>query len=464
MLRKIKKYIDKWDMLEAGDRVITGVSGGADSVCLLLVLVKLREIIPFELVVVHVNHGLRGEAADGDEAYVKALCEKYQIPCVVYLENVELIAKKRKQSLEEAGREVRREAFRKTLEKYNGTKIALAHHQNDNAETFLMNLSRGSGLAGLRGILPVNGNVIRPLLSVGRKDIEQYLEEQGILYCTDETNKSDEYTRNRVRNHVIPYLEGHVNAKVVSHMNEAMEKLGEVQAYLEEQAEHAWRDCVRMCGTGYLVEGEAFGALPSVIKPLVLKRTLKELTGKEKDITTAHLQDIQELFEKQAGRRIDLPYETAAERVYEGVEFRKKGLCLEGEREAKELNLKEGESGEIDWYGVKIRYQVFERGSRKSECSEKTYTKWFDYDIIKDTVNVRMRKPGDYITIHQDGKTQKLKSFFINEKIPREKRGEIPLIAEGNHVLWIVGYRAGSAYRISEHTKRVLEIQINKGE
>lgn len=236
MLKKIKEYADKWNMLEAGDKVVAGVSGGADSICLLFVLMELQKEIPFELTAVHVNHGLRAEAADRDEAYVRELCETYRIPCVSYRENVELIAKNRKQSLEEAGREVRREAFRRTMESWGGTKIALAHHKNDNAETFLMNLARGSGLKGLGGMLPVNGTIIRPLLAAERQEIEQYLKENGIAYCTDETNKSDDYTRNRIRNHMIPLLEDGVNKRAVAHISDTMERLREVQEFLRTGA------------------------------------------------------------------------------------------------------------------------------------------------------------------------------------------------------------------------------------
>ena len=145
MLKRVEDYIAKWDMLKKEDKVIVGVSGGADSVCLLFVLLELRKKIPFELVVVHVNHRLRGAEADADEKYVKQLCEEQGICCVVYSEDVEAIASQNKQSIEEAGRDVRRKAFACAMESYGGTKVALAHHMNDNVETFLMNAARGTG-------------------------------------------------------------------------------------------------------------------------------------------------------------------------------------------------------------------------------------------------------------------------------------------------------------------------------
>ena len=160
------------------------------------VLCELRKKLGFEVIVCHVNHQLRAEAAEQDEAYVKELCRKLDVPCRIFHENVELIAKNGKKSLEEAGRIVRSNAFETVCRESGANKIATAHHKNDNAETVLLNLARGSGLQGMCGIRPVYGNRIRPLLCLTRKEIEEWLEEEQISYCTDETNEEDEYTRN----------------------------------------------------------------------------------------------------------------------------------------------------------------------------------------------------------------------------------------------------------------------------
>lgn len=464
MLEKIRRYVEKWHMIENGDKIIVGVSGGADSICLLFVLIQLQKEIPFELVCVHVNHGLRGIDADADEMYVKKMCEKHCVPCEIYREDVALIAKKRKQSLEEAGREVRREAFVKTLKRYGGTKIALAHHQNDNAETFLMNVARGAGLKGLGGIRPVNGNVIRPLLAVERGEVEKYLEEEGIAFCVDETNKSDAYMRNRIRNHILPYFEEQVNKRTVTHINETMERLREIEGFLEEQTEISWRQCARTEETGTVILQAEFQQIPHVIQSFVLKKVLWEVCRREKDIEAVHLQMLQELFEKQVGRRVDLPYDMEAWRTYDGVVCRKKTEPEPQKAEEKILDCEGQETHLCEWCGWQIKSRVFVADQVPQEASEKVYTKWFDYDIIRDAVSIRTRKPGDYLAIHSDGKTQKLKSYFINEKISAEERGKIPLIAEGSHILWVVGYRTSSAYRVTKNTKTILEIQINEGE
>lgn len=464
MLKKVESYVKKWQMIEKGDKVIIGVSGGADSVCLLFMLMELQKIIQFDIVVVHVNHRLRGEDADADEAYVKQLCEKFHLNFVSYSEDVELVAKNRKQSTEEAGREVRREAFYRTMHACGGTKIALAHHKNDNAETCLMNLARGTGIKGLSGMLPIKDHIIRPFLCVERIEIEQYLRNHHIAYRTDSTNQTDEYTRNRVRNHIIPYLEREVNAGAISHISEAMEYFREIQSFLEQEREKYWTTCVQQKEERYTVLKEQYCIVPRVIQSMILKEILTRIAEKEKDISGTHVKALQDLMENQVGRRIDLPYEIEAQRTYQGIELQQRTEFDIEKNQDLTLSLKMNCEGSCDWGTKKVRYRVLERSAMPEEKMEKRYTKWFDYDIIKETIHIRTRNSGDYITIHSSGGTQKLKEYFINEKIPSKERDKLMLVAEGHHILWIPGYRVNPAYQISEHTKQILEIQIDEGE
>lgn len=478
MIKKIETYVKKHHMLEQTDKVITGVSGGADSVCLLFVLLELQKTIGFELVAVHVNHQIRGEAADQDEQYVESLCATYKVPYEAYHRNVELIAKNRKQSMEEAGRNVRREAFCQTLEEKQGTKIALAHHKNDNAETLLLNLARGSGLKGLGGMAPVSGIYIRPLLCVERNEIELFLHQRGILYCTDESNKSDEYTRNRIRNHVIPFLEHKVNAKAVTHMSDAMERLREMQAYLDEQVDRYYEMCMedggqkrsRMPDPSMVVKKEKLEYVPKAIRPLVIQKILYTLSGQRKDVEGQHIEAVTQLLEKQVGRQIDLPYQMMAVRCYEGIRFQKCKNKMDTEERTAGLPLDLLAENPVEINGITIRWRIClaneseEKEQKSKKTTEKMYTKRFDYDIIKGTVKLRTRQPGDYLVIDEKGSRQKLKSYFINEKIPKEERDHILLLAEDSHILWVIGHRISSAYQVSKHTNEILEIQIDGGE
>lgn len=441
MQDKVRKYVEKWSMLCAEDKVIVGVSGGADSVCLLLMLVEFQKEMGFEMAAVHVHHGIRGDAADSDEAYVRRLCEEHGIFLYSYREDVVSLAKKRKQSIEEAGRDARRRCFEKAMNAFGGTKIALAHHKDDNVETLLLNLARGSALRGLGGMRPVNDAFIRPLLCLRRAEIEGYLEERNCRYCSDASNDEDDYTRNRIRHKVIPVMESDVNERFVDHAHEAMEGLRLLQDYVEEEVKKWKETCMK---EPHLLEEETFLQVPEALKGYVIRAVLLEETGQAKDIGSVHIQELRALFTRQSGRRLDLPYDICAVRCYRGIRFEKKGT----EKEENVL--------------PEIECRLFDNKDGLN-IPEKANTKWIDYDIIKSDIKIRTREAGDYIVIDEMGKKQKLKSYFINEKIPQEKRDHIPLLADGSHIIWIIGHRISAAYKVTERTRRILEIRI-KGE
>lgn len=483
-MKKIKEFIKKYGMATTEDFIIAGISGGADSVCLFFVLLELRSEMGTGFAAVHVNHGLRGAAADSDEAFVRKLCEKYSVPLEILRVHLESIAKKRKQSVEEAGRMVRREAFEKALKKYHGTKIALAHHQNDNAETLLWNLARGAGLQGMGGIRPVNGKYIRPLLCMDRPGIERFLRQRDVSFCTDETNADITYTRNRLRHLVVPVLEKEINPQAVRHMNEAMEQVWELQDYMQARAEEAFESYVdidRENPASCMIRSEIREKYPDILCRMVILRAIGLAAGGKRDIGRSHICAVAELFNRQVGRSINLPFSVKAARIYEGIRI----FCTEEDKKnrkggffaaADTVKGTDGISrtgpyrlripGEISLADrrLTIRCSLFlktECFSRK-EIPEKNYTKWFDYDIIKAPLCIRTRQSGDHITIDQAGHHQKLKSWFINQKIPAEERDDILCIADGSEIVWIPGYRMGSAYQISSHTRRILQIEVVK--
>ena len=461
MWKKITSYMKKWNMLNENDTVIAGISGGADSVCLLYVLLELKKTMDFDIVVVHVNHQLRAEEADHDEEYVRKLCQEQGLPFECYSLDVEKEARERKQSIEEAARDIRRECFQKTMEKYNGTKIALAHHKNDNVETFFLNISRGSGLKGMAGIQPVKEKTIRPLLCVTRQEIEEFLKERNISYCDDKTNSMDDYTRNRIRNHVIPFLENSINKQAVAHIFDAMEKISRIQEYMEEEASKYYRKVVEE-KESVQIKKEEFYQVPEVIREMLLHKALVKCTGSEKDIQSVHIQQLKELMEKQVGKKLDLPYNVRAYRCYEGVRIEK----IQSVEKEEKLSIKIDFSKEniVKKDHIIIRGRIVSENMDEEYKTEKQYTKYFDYDIIKNTLEIRTRMSGDYIIINEEGKKQKLKSYFINEKIPQNERDHILLLTHGHHVLWVIGYRKDCTYQINNDTKHIFEITIDKGE
>lgn len=449
---------------------MAGISGGADSVCLFFVLLELQKEMDFAFYAVHINHGYRGEASDRDEQFVRDLCEKYGVPLQVFSVDLESTAKKRKQSLEEAGREIRRGLFEKEMQSRNACKIALAHHENDNAETFLWNLCRGCGLHGLGGIRPVNGVYIRPLLGMTRGEIEIFLQKRQQPYCTDATNLETDYTRNKLRHLVLPVLEEQINRQTIRHMNTTMEELRELDDYVEMQVEAAYRACVEkesdeIC----LIRKEPLSQYPELLQNKVIFRCLTETAATQKNLGRVHVEDVRALLEKQPGRCLDLPARVRAVREYEGVRLKK--IRYKEEQPVKERRAEQTTvcltipgTTVLPEQNLKVTCRILEKNplSEGIDIPQKTYTKWFDYDIIKKCLHIRTRQSGDWITVDGAGHRQKLKSWFVNEKIPYKHREEIPLIAEGNQIVWILGYRMGSAYRISSETKRILQIDVEK--
>ena len=442
MYCKVREYALKHRMFSEKDRVIAGVSGGADSICLLFMLMELKKEIGFSVVAVHVHHGLRGESADRDEAFVREICQKHNIELQIFHEDVKAYAKTYNFTEEEAGREVRRKVFSKVQEEQGGTKIALAHHKNDNVETFIWNLCRGTGLKGLGGILPVTGVYVRPLLCLSRKEIETYLEEIGISYCTDETNMEDTYTRNRIRNHVIPYLQENINVQTPEHIADVIENLRRFNEYVEAEVGKFKKNVITREEGKWILNKSEYNQIPDVFKKNLLYEFLGEAAGMKKDIESVHIDMMAELLDKQTGRRYDLPYDLEAIRTYDGI-------CLV----KKTLNREEDVKPDV-------RIRVFERTREMVTFPENPYTKWFDYDIIKCTVEIRHREPGDYIVIDKTGKRQKIKQYFVNEKVPQDKRNRIWLVADGKEIMWITGYRQNQAYQITEHTQRIMEISF----
>ncbi len=430
MKKKVLEFIRKNKLVKKGNSVVLGVSGGADSICMLKLLSDLQKRLGISLYVLHINHMIRGEEADQDAAFVKKICTKFKVPHRVINVDVPALAEREGLSEEEAGRYVRYDEFSKYAYEVGATKIAVAHNSNDNAETVLMNLARGTGIKGLGGIPPkremedANGNVvevIRPILCLSRKEIEDYLKENEIEYRNDSTNDSTDYTRNKIRLEIMPLLEN-INDNAMQNITNASNELADTSDYIEKDVDEAYEEFVTEEDGKLFLSDESFAIDPIVLTG-VIRKMIENIAGKLKDITRIHVGDVVSLSEKQVGKKIDLPYSIVAEREYEGISMFSESNETESETKNKEVI-------------ISFEEDDFDRTS----IEELKYTKWLDYDKIDDVV-VRTRQKGDYIVIDGDGATKKLKKYFIDEKIPRRERDEVLLVADGNHILCVVGYR-----------------------
>lgn len=479
MKQVLKSIIDK-HMIERGDRVVAGVSGGADSVCLFFLLLELKKKIEFEFMVVHVNHQIRGEEALEDQRYVEKICAENHVPIKIVTKNVQDVAKKEKFSEEEAGRMVRYRVFEQVLKEWKGNKIALAHHKNDQAETVLWNLVRGSGLKGMTGMRQQRECFIRPLLSVTRKEIEVYLEERNISYQTDSTNETLDYTRNKIRLRVLPYLADELNGKAVEHIANTAEIFQELQDFIERTVEQVWDMIVKKQGEGYLLETKAFLAQDIVIQKAILQKVLVFCANGLKDITSEHILILQKLFLKEVGKHVQLPRNVAAVKNYDGVVISsateaagKLSEKIFAVSEQAEISLAIPGTIEMGKDNIKVECSIMnrsvfdkivskmERDSKKSIINSKNYcTKWFDYDKISSTVSLRNQKNGDVLQIGKNGEHKKLNRFFIDQKIPREERGAIWILAEGQEVIWVINHRISEGYRVVDTTENILQVTV----
>ncbi len=456
---KAERFIAKHRMIERGDHVVVGVSGGADSMCLLFLLESLADRLCFSISVVHVEHGIRGDEARQDAAYVASYCEEKGIDCEIVSVDIPAIAKEKGLSLEEAGRLERYLAF----ERGNPDKIAVAHHAEDVAETLLFNLFRGTGLKGAASIPAVNGKIIRPILEFSRAEIEACLSENGLSYRTDSTNLDNTYARNKIRN-VILSAALEINPGSVRHLLLASEKLREADDYLEAEAEKLYNEyCVRN-GVQLRLSLNIFEKSPKLLIKYVIFRVIRELSGEMKDFTERHIDMVLKLRNSISNSSVYLPNSVVVRREFgeliisKGESFRENGL----KSGFSLVNTPIFPGGTVSLPDGSIYRFSFPEPDEVPgtgpdfTVENRIYTKWIDYDRIKQGAVFRTRLPGDRLSIR--GGTKKLKDFFIEKKIPQNQRDQIFFLADGKQVIWIPGFRLSEEYKVRSDTVRVLMV------
>lgn len=478
VVEKIIRTIEEKQLIEKGEHIVVGVSGGPDSVCLLHVLYCLAQEWNLSLYAVHINHCLRGEEADLDQAYTEDLCKQLGIPCYVFSYDVERMATEEAVTTEEMGRLVRYQSFEQVRQeiltknykdgKNCVVKIAVAQNQNDQAETILMRIIRGTGIDGLAGIDYIrDGIIIRPLLDVGREEIENYCQKNHLSTRIDQTNLEPMYTRNKIRLELIPYLRDNYNEGIITTLNRLAKIASQDKEFINTQVENAMK--IRNKETDSLypsLDRQAYCKLhPSISKRLITK-VFKEM-GLIQDISAAHL-DLGDRMvrEGKVGDRIDFPRGFGLKISYGTVTFLKGQI---GE------NVERGEKREIDFsYKINIdgvteipelnsylKVKILKVDQTDLHFGQSPFTAFFDLSnkLTKTSLIIRTRKPGDYIIpLGMEG-TKKLQDFFTDEKIRKEDRDRIPLICLGSEVLWIVGYRINENYKVKKESKEIVCIE-----
>ena len=487
MINRIHDYMIHNKMIEEGGCILAAVSGGADSMCLLEILRELQARVGFQLRVLHVHHGLR-ESAEGDLEYVAGFCAAACIPFEAVRVDAAGYAAEAGMSVEEAARHLRYEALKSVAERWDREnrpksdtesspqagnthcRIAVAHHLEDQAETVLFNLVRGSRLRGLRGMLPVNGRIIRPLLECSRREIEEFLRERGISWREDETNEDVRYARNLLRREVMPLLEK-INAGAVQHIAKAAEEAAETEEFLRAETEKAMKKCretrkdndsrAEHDGRAEHDSPNSENQHPPIIlsipilleePPLIRRRVVYEViaetAGRKKDLRDVHVQDVLKLAQKNGNGRLDVFAGVSVEKVYDILIF------LGDAKSAREKDLSKAESPTFlaarRWpmEAGEYSYRVFDFDGNLATVSRKQYTKWFDYDKIGAFPSFRTRSEGDRITLDESGRSKSIARYMIDAKIPAELRGRIVLPAAGKEILWVPAGLAAESQRL----------------
>lgn len=449
---KMKAFIEKHHLIRPGDELVLGVSGGADSMMLLHYFFLHQKDYHVTLKVAHIHHGLR-KAADEEAQFVEESCRQYGIPFYRHDCHIGEIAKTKKISEEEAGR-LERYNFFISLLNPNG-KIVTAHNMNDQAETMLMRFVRGTDIKGLVGILPKREQIIRPMLCLSREEIEAYCMQMQIPYRNDESNFKEIYTRNKIRLKCLPYIKEEFNPSIISTLGRQSELYREEDEFLSLHASTLFKEACTVLPHEILIQISTLRDMHIYMQKRVMLQAIEEMIGR-KDITSNHLASCIDLIGLQVGKEIHLPYGLIVQRDYKYIRLAK---------ETKEkntsfcLDLKEGTywipEAEMTIEIRKCLYQTI------NQNNENIYTKYIDYGKIKNGLQIRTRRASDYIQLK--GGSKKLKKLFTDDKISKVVRDTLPLIADGNEIVWIVGNRLNIDYYITEQTDEILEIKILKG-
>ena len=462
MLEQVQATVLKFSMFTPGDTVLVGVSGGADSAALFHLLFRLREELKLTLFACHLNHMFRGEEARTDAEWVAALAESLDVPAVIESFNVPAYMARYGLPAQVAARQVRYDFYQRTADRLGAVKVALGHHADDQAETVLINLIRGAGLAGLRGIPPVRDNFyVRPLIEARRARIESYCSTYGISYRQDSSNLKPVYTRNRIRLELMPLLEEKYNPAMVNSLNRLAGIIREEDEYMDAIAAGILVKATIQARPGFVrLSLEHLAKTPAVLKRRMLRIIYRELSGSHNAPDLRHIENALGLMESRPlPGRLEWPAGITLLQRYGELEIVKGGLWAEIPYYCYVLNIPGSTC--IPETGATIEVQM--KNIRQIADPKKLHPgeALLDYNKLPGPVKVRRRKDGDLFWPLGFKGTIKLKKFFIDRKIPRELRGSVPLVVSGDdEIVWVAGMRPGEKWKITEETEKCLHLKL----
>lgn len=447
-LNKLRKHIDDKQLFAAGAKLLLAVSGGSDSLGLLCLFSRLRLQRPLTLLCCHVNHGLRGEHSDKDEALVKEICLKLNVPVICRRIKLEDGG-----DLENRAREARFEVLYHLLDIYNFDYIVLGHQKEDQAETILMNMFRGTGINGMAGIRIKQDRLLHPLLDFGREELQAIVTECGFAWATDATNEDTSFKRNHLRQELIPYLQANFAPDLLDKLSHLASVMDDADDYFKRQAATRFKKR-RIEKEPGLISFEIKGLkrLSDTELYYFFKHCYTEVCGEEMDFFSSHFMAVKALMEGGGSARLHLSNEVIAYREYGYLSF------SWGELETPELQEQSVEEDRVWAVFGNYRFQfknlkLLPKGYEPSETNV-----ILDADDITWPLTIRSREPGDRFIPSGMSNHKKLKDFFIDAKVPQRQRDQVPIIADGNRILWVVGYRVDERALPKESSAKLLQI------
>ncbi len=452
-------------MIPCGDLVLAAVSGGPDSVCLLHLLNDLKEAGGFTLSVAHFNHRTRGGESDADANFVQTLAGRLGLPIHIGSADVRRERADLKTSFQEAARILRSRFLESTRQRIGAHRLALGHTADDQAETLLMHLLRGSGLKGLGGMPEVRGAIVRPLIDCSREEILEYLRSRGLDWRTDSSNLAPDYLRNRIRLQLIPEMQRY-NPKLRARLTETARILREDESFLTEHTETLFAQIARPLagGQGVAFERGRFAKQHAAMQKRLLRRAVAGIAGSLRKIGAVHIEEALQLFaEAETAKRIHLPggltvfVDAQTITVEKNPAGAGRILTVTEPLEPVTLNI----PGTTAWKeaGMEFQTRIAPAGERIAAQTLPGLA-CFDFETTGSSVLARTFQPGDrFVPLGMQGR-KKVKSFFIDEKIPREFRRAIPILTTGTgDIIWIYGQRISERHRVTDRTRRVLWIK-----
>jgi len=454
LVTRLKQFIHHENLIEQGDKLLIGISGGIDSTVLLYLLKKITAEFQLTTLAAHINYNLRGDESKENERFVKNLCYKWGIPIIVH--NVTITDKT---NIENIARKIRYGIFRDLLRKYNFNKIAVGHNMNDQAVTFLLHLFRGSGFTGLKGMLPKGRSVIRPLLSFKREEIATFAEKNNISFSYDSSNDDLGYDRNKIRHRILPMITEQFNPTVINKIYDSSHIFQKTDMFLQTHSKDIFKEVVQQKSEDeYIVLLDKLKQ-SEVLYFYVFRRIFGFLTGSESDFYSAHLSEIYELLRRPGGKFIHLPHNVYVVKNANTLIFKMSPPDYTTSDYSREIKRYTRHILFNDFYVMLSEIKVLPvHGFNFDENN----TCYIDFDKVTFPLKAHYRHPGDsFIPLGMQNQ-KKLKEFFIDEKIPRLERKKKIIIEDQNRIIWVAGMRIHEFVKITSRTSHVLRIKIMK--